>query len=176
MIFLLDSSALINNPSFFFEEGEEYFVTAKIMDEFKEFNVRHFAENALRMGEIKIQNPSPKTEERVREIVAAQGFKKLSEADVSLIALALELKEKSTSCIVLTDDYSIQNFLSLLEIPFEGAVHAGIKEAISFTKYCPACSKEFSKSFLGKECPVCGTSLKKTRKKAGAALKKSQNS
>lgn len=163
MLYLLDSSALINSPSFEFKPAESYLLTGEILAELKEMKIRHLAENALFQGVLKISEPAQKTIEKVAGKISSKGFNKVSKADISLIALAFELKESKKKFEVITDDYSIQNFLKMFKIPYESVSQKGIKKTISFSVKCRGCGKKFKPETRLKKCDDCGSGLGRTR-------------
>nr|MDO8118408.1 NOB1 family endonuclease [Candidatus Sigynarchaeota archaeon] len=87
----------------------------------------------------------------------------LSEADLGVIALAMELKEVQ-SVIVYTGDFGIQNVLKSLGIKFK-SVEGEIQRIIKWMYKCEACEATFKKPPESGECPECGTEgmIKKVR-------------
>ena len=164
MLYLLDSSALINNSSFEFKIFERYRMTNLVFEELKDMRVKHIAENAISRGVLRIADPKKERIKEITERTRAEGFNKLSKADISLIALAAELKEEKKQFKVVTDDYSIQNFLKLFKIPYEGVEQNGIKKTISFSVQCKGCGKKFPPETNAKKCPDCGSKIMRLRK------------
>ena len=78
---------------------------------------------------------------------------KLSDADLEVLALALELQ----GCVV-TDDYAMQNVAATLKLPFEPVVQPGIQEIIHWEYKCRGCGKQYRE--LAKECVVCGSEVR----------------
>lgn len=163
MLYLLDASALINDPNFEFRDEHTYITTSLIFSELKEMSIRHIAENALVQGILKIQDSSDEKIKQISENVLQQGFNKLSTQDISLIALASEFQDSKKEFTVLTDDYSIQNFLKLLKISYESVSQKGISKIISFSVKCKACGKKFSPDTQSEICDVCGSKLTRKR-------------
>ena len=130
------------------------------MNELKSMETRHLVENALHNELLTIKNPSAGTLREITGLVAEKGFRPLSKADVSVLALAKELKEEGLAFQVLSDDYSVQNFLSILKISFSSIIQGEIKGVIGFQKVCPACGKKFSNTGKDEKCDFCGTPLK----------------
>jgi len=85
----------------------------------------------------------------------------LSETDLQVLALALELKEKGHNPTIVTDDYSIQNVANQIGIEFASLVTFGIRFRLNWLRYCPACGREYSPNYKSKTCKVCGTELKR---------------
>ena len=163
MLYLIDSSAVLNDFGFEFRPGHKYITTPLVINEFKDMRSRNLMENALQQGLLSIEEPKKETVNYVEETVAEKGFTKLSRPDLSLIALALDLKKQAREFLLVTDDFSIQNFCSVLEIPFQDAIRGKIGKEISFSLDCPACGKSFENSSKAKKCPVCGSPLKRKR-------------
>ncbi|MFH1240332.1 MAG: hypothetical protein V1672_03885 [Candidatus Diapherotrites archaeon] len=159
MLYLLDASALINSPNFEFRAENKYITTSLIFSELKEMSIKYIAENALAQGILKIQDPSEETIKKISENVSKHGFNKMSKQDLSLIALASEFYDSKKEFKVLTDDYSIQNFLKLLKIPYNSISQKGISRIISFSVKCRSCGKKFSPDTKNEICDVCGSEL-----------------
>ncbi|MEM0360478.1 MAG: hypothetical protein QXK06_04050 [Candidatus Diapherotrites archaeon] len=168
MLFVLDASAVLNQPNFSFNEGKRYVTTPLVLCEFRSMESRLLVENALKHGVLSLREPKGKFVERVKAIVKKKGYK-ISEEDVSIIALGLELKAEKEEFLVLTDDFSIQNFLAFFKIPFSSAVQGEIREVFSFSRKCSVCGKEFSSLERFKNCPDCGVPLKSRIKKKKVA-------
>lgn len=117
---------------------------------------------------VRIKPPSEKYLEEVKKSAISVGdcfF--LSETDIQLLALALELKTLGHAPQIMTDDYSIQNVATQMGIDFTSLVTLGIRRLLKWVRYCPACHKEYPADYGSKDCRICGTELKRksTRKK-----------
>ncbi|MFA4855207.1 MAG: hypothetical protein WC634_01295 [archaeon] len=164
MLFLIDSSAVLNDFSFEFRPGHAYITTPIIIGEFRDMRSRLLMENALSQRILSLQEPEKETLGQVESLVRSKGFDRLSKADLSLLALALDLKKQGRDFILITDDYSIQNFAKMLKIPFEAAMRGKIGKEISFSLKCPACGKALQADSNAKKCPDCGSKLQRKRK------------
>jgi endoribonuclease Nob1 len=89
----------------------------------------------------------------------------LSEADLQVLALALELKGLGLSPLIVTDDYSIQNVANKIGVEFTSLMTFGIKFRFKWILYCPACYRKYPPDYKSKDCEVCGTELKRKPKK-----------
>jgi len=85
----------------------------------------------------------------------------LSEADLQVLALALELKGRGLSPLIVTDDYSIQNVANKIDVEFTSLMTFGIKFRFKWILYCPACYRKYPSDYRFKSCKVCGTTLKR---------------
>ena len=163
MFYVLDASAILNNPRFSFDEKHRYACTLEVLKELKIVETKTLAENALKQKLLRVYRPRHKYQKNAAKIVIKKGFTRLSEADISVIALAMQFKGEKRKFSVLTDDYSIQNFLEILSIPFQPIIQGRIEHPIAFVKYCPVCKREFRNANALKECPYCGTELETRR-------------
>ena len=80
-------------------------------------------------------------------------FPQLSKQDVSIIALGIETKGQ-----IITDDFAISNVAKNIGINIAPIMTKGIKDVGKWVHYCPGCKTSFQS---GKECSICGTSLKR---------------
>ena len=159
MIQLIDSAAVLNNPGFSFAEGQKFVTVPGVVDELRDMRSRHLAENALQNGLLELLEPSSESVEKIKSLASMHGFSRLSKADLSLLALALDLKQQKKKFVLTTDDYSVQNFCKLLKIRFDSVIRGKISKTISFKKRCRGCGKEFPGSFSSRACPDCGSAI-----------------
>lgn len=160
---VLDAGAFYAGTSFQSSDPQLY-TTHSVYREVRHIKSQFSALEALRdCGRLAIQDP---TQENVGEVLEAA--KKtgdsivLSVADVSIIALALEL-----GALLVTDDQSASNVASSLGIPVRPATSGKeIQEVRKWIYYCSACGKTFRAE--QKECLLCGNELKRKYKKVRA--------
>ncbi len=121
---------------------------------------------ATESGKVLVKKPSEETRRQV-EVCAVQVGDSffLSEADKQVLALALELKIAVCNPSIVTDDYSIQNVAKRLGIEFTSLATLGIRRALEWIRYCPACHREYAANRVSIECDVCGTELKRKPRK-----------
>lgn len=164
-LILLDSSAILNDCGFSFDPKQKYAITSRIASELKDLRSRMMIDNALMLRLLSIIDPCPLSVQRMQDFVSSKGFEKLSEADISLLSLASELKAQKQKIFLASDDYSIQNMCQAIGIPYRPAIQGNIKGTIEFEKYCPACEREYKCGYKGKNCELCSTQLKTRVKK-----------
>jgi rRNA maturation endonuclease Nob1 len=86
----------------------------------------------------------------------------LSKTDIGLVALALELiKTANNEITIYTNDYSMENLCSELNLKFKTLFKDGIKDKIYFEVYCPYCKTIYKSEDLNKNCERCGLKLKR---------------
>ena len=117
---------------------------------------------AIESGRLKIQAPEKIFITKAREAATTVGDAfRLSETDLQVLALALQLKTQGCTPLVATDDYSIQNMARHLGIEFAPLATFGIRRMLKWVRYCPACHRKYPSDYKSKKCQVCGTELKR---------------
>jgi endoribonuclease Nob1 len=157
---VLDAGAFYAG-TLFLSSDEQMYTTSAVLDEVRHIKNKFYALEALRdSGRLAIQDPEPNQIEIVHRAAAKTGDRSsLSEADVSILALALQL-----TMPLVTDDYAVANVAAVLNIQVMPAtVGKEIRETRRWIYYCSGCSKSFSSG--EKECPLCGNKLKRKFKK-----------
>ena len=124
---------------------------------------------AIEIGKLTIKSPKSSTIDEVKDASKKVGdMRYLSEVDLQVLALALELKGTELAPLIVTDDYSIQNVANKIGIAFTPLMTFGIKQRFKWILYCPGCYRKYIPEFKYKECQICGTELKrKPKKKTG---------
>ncbi|MCC4770265.1 DNA-binding protein [Methanosarcina sp. DH2] len=111
-------------------------------------------------GGLRVEWPEPEMVKEVREKAEqTRDSEELSKTDLEILAKALEHRERA---ILLTDDYAVQNVAVQLGIKVKPIAQKKIRDVIIWQKQCTGCKKTFEK---GDECPICGSPMKKMRKK-----------
>ena len=118
MIFILDAAALLNNEVFEFSAKDKYYTTSLVFAEWRDFRSKALAENAYTRGLLTIQDPCPVSLQKTFDKCAESGTE-MGEADSSILALAIEFRERGEKFTVITDDYSVQNVLKKLSIKLD---------------------------------------------------------
>ena len=121
---------------------------------------------AVESGKLTVKNPKSSVSQDIQEASKKVGdMRYLSEADMQVLALALELKGSGYSPLIVTDDYSIQNVANKIGVEFTSLMTFGIKFRFKWILYCPACYRKYPPDYKSKVCEVCGTDLKRKPKK-----------
>ena len=121
---------------------------------------------AIENRKLTVRNPKSSVLQEIQEASRKVGdMRYLSEADLQVLALALELKGSGLSPLIITDDYSIQNVANKIDVEFTSLLTFGIKFRFKWILYCPACFRKYPSDYKFKSCEVCGTELKRKPKK-----------
>jgi UPF0271 protein len=157
------SSSALDAGAFYagipFLSSGKYCTTQAVFDEVKHIKNSHGAiEALLEAGSLEVIDPGKISTEKVKTAAKKTGdYPRLSQADISIVALALELKTT-----LVTDDYAVANVATTLKIPVQSTSGKGIRETRKWISYCSACGKAFGPT--EKECPLCGNRLKRKYK------------
>lgn len=137
MLFLLDASAVLNNFGFEFEKKHSFLTTNLVLAEFRDIRTRNLADNALKKGTLKVIDPSPISVQKARSIANSLECKNLSIADVSILALAIELKAERKGFVLITDDHLLQFACKQLGIAFESVIRGKTRKKVQRYKKTP---------------------------------------
>jgi UPF0271 protein len=122
-------------------------------------------------GRLKIRAPTAASIEEITERANMLGDRMvLSKADLSVLALALDLRGEGKEPVVVSDDYAVQNVAEGMNVAYQPLATLGIRQRFKWTSYCPACFRRYAGGNL-RVCQVCGTELRRKplRKRAAKA-------
>jgi len=117
---------------------------------------------AVESGKLRLKTAREHFMRRVRESSKTVGdVLFLSDVDLQVLALALELSNTGRNPLIVTDDYSIQNVANQIGVEFTSLMTFGIRFRLHWIMYCPACGRKYPPDYKLKLCEVCGTELKR---------------
>jgi len=117
---------------------------------------------AAERGALIIRKPNSNYVKMVRESSKEIGdMLFLSEADIQLLALAMQLKDDGCTPTIVTDDYSIQNVAGKIGVDYVPLTTFGIRYYLHWLLYCPACRKNYPSDYGFARCEICGAQLKR---------------
>jgi rRNA maturation endonuclease Nob1 len=165
-IIILDTSAFIAGFDPFLVSEKQYTVP-DVRNELDKGSLQWIRfNNAINSGKVIIIKPKLNYYEKVIEISKKLGdIRSLSNADLQVLALALELKNWNSKPLILTDDYSIQNVANKIGIEFASIITFGIRYRVKWILYCPACYHRYPSDYKLNSCKICGSELKRKPKK-----------
>ena len=105
-----------------------------------------------------IFEPKNRTVRLVKSGAKQTGESRLTEADVSILALA-----KDYNAILVTDDFAICNLAKTMSIGILNLGTKGIRDVRKWIKYCSSCGRGYSS--VKSVCPRCGNKLHARYKK-----------
>ncbi|MEE0024474.1 type II toxin-antitoxin system VapC family toxin [Methanobrevibacter sp.] len=159
--YVLDASAFING---FKPTSKNNYTVPEITAEIKDFESRLVYDSAVDDGLLTVQDVTQEYIDKTDEIISKSGdILRLSFPDKKIIALALMLMDEDKSVKVISDDYTIQNTLKIMNIPYSGIITEGIKDIYNWKKVCRGCKKEFEENYPFDDCDVCGSKIFKKR-------------
>lgn len=105
---------------------------------------------------LQVRSPSPRAVLRVDEAgMAAGSLGRLSDADRSLLALALDRRGT-----LVTDDYTILDLAERLGVTTQTVNTAGVSGTKDWAPRCSGCGRWFDAPQKRDECPICGSPVK----------------
>ena len=150
---ILDASAFYAGVPF--GSDHDCYTTSLVYEE-----IKHIKKNQDVLGvlletkRLKIMDPDKKSTEYAIESAKKTGdYQQLSKQDISIVALSIMLNGQ-----IITDDYAITNVAKNKGLKISSIMTRGIQDVGQWVHYCPGC-KTNHKS--GRECPICGTALKR---------------
>jgi len=160
-VYVLDASAIIGG---FISKKTANFVTASVINEIKDLKSKINLETALKDGSINIMEPNSADIIEIKNVIKQSGdILRLSNVDINLVALGFKLKRELKDPTVVTDDYSMQNVLKIVGIPYRSVLTKGINEIYGWVKICKGCKKKYPPEYGSDECEICGTRIIKKR-------------
>ena len=150
---ILDASAFYAGVPF--RSLDDYYTTPLAYDEIKHIKKNHgVLETLLETNRLKIREPKKEsTESAIKAAKDTGDFPQLSEQDISIIALCIEMNGE-----IISDDFAISNVVKNIGLKISPIMTQGIKDVGKWIHYCPGCRTNHINK---KECPICGTPLKR---------------
>ena len=161
IFYVLDASAFING---FQLDTKNNFTVPEITAEIKDFESRLKFDTAIEENRLVIQDVMPECIGAVEDIISQSGdVLRLSYPDKKLISLAYMFHKDGKNVKVISDDYTIQNTLKIMKIPYSGIITEGIKGVYNWKKVCEGCKKEYADDYPFDDCEICGSRIFKKR-------------
>lgn len=134
------------------------YTTQEVIEEIKDNYSRFNLDISVSSDKVVVIEPSLTSIKKVEKVLDELNERKLSKADMSIIALAIDL----APCIVFTDDLSVQNVLKKLGIEFYSVkLSKKIEKPSRFIYYCTSCNKKYKTYY--EQCPYCGGKIVKRK-------------
>ena len=155
---VLDATAFYAGTPFM--GTSNYHVPPRVLKEFSHGNMVGRIEGLVEAGRLIVREPSEVGMARVKQVAASSGdLGQASPADLSVVALAIDLASEGFEVVVLSDDYAVQNLAQIMNVPYVSIISGGIKRAVQWKYYCSGCGKIFGKRV--DVCDVCGSRVKR---------------
>lgn len=159
---ILDASAFYAGVPF--RSESDCYTTSLVYEEIKHIKKNHDALGTLlETNRLKIMDPDKESINSA--IISAKetgDFQQLSKQDISVIALCINLNG-----LIITDDFAITNVAKNIGLKSSSIMTDGIQDVGRWIHYCPGCRTNHT---YGRECPNCGTPLKRKLLKRGNRL------
>ncbi len=166
LVYVVDTTALL--AKWVLHVPARIYTTPDVVAEARDAESRAATETALELGRLEAITPP---EWAVREALEAARriglHTSLSETDLSVAALALYFTRQGHRVVIVTDDYALQNLAASLGLSFMPLRTRGIRERRLYIVRCPACGYISNDPGI-RTCPVCGTPLRRYRRRRRA--------
>ena len=159
--YVLDASAIING---FKINSNNNYTVPEITSEIKDLKSKLTFDMLIEEGNLIIQDVPNKYISSVNDVISMSGdILRLSMPDIKLISLACMLQDEGKNVKVISDDYTIQNTLKIMDIPYSGVMTEGIKGIYNWKKVCEGCKEEYDDDYPFDDCEICGSRIFKKR-------------
>ena len=150
---ILDASAFYAGVPF--RSSSDCYTTSLVYDEIKHIKKNHDALGTLlETNRLKIREPEMESTKIAAKAAKETGdFPQLSKQDISIIALCIEMKGE-----IISDDFAVSNVAKNIGLKISPIMTQGIEDVGKWVHYCPGCRTNHANV---KECPMCGTPLKR---------------
>jgi endoribonuclease Nob1 len=152
--YVLDSTAFYAGIPY--QGSGRYYTTYLVLEEVR----HHSVGSSLIHSRVQVTEPSPESLATVKTTASRTGdLGALSQTDLSLLALALDLSKADGGASLVSDDFAVRNVAEILSIPLAPtSLKGGEWKNITWKIYCRGCGKEYTNPKLT-VCTVCGTKL-----------------
>lgn len=152
--FVLDASAFYTGIPFL--SDSTCYTTNLVFEEVKHIKASYAALEALiYAGKLRVLETEESSLRKIIAIAKKTGdLSKLSHADISILALALQLHAP----ILISDDYAVGNIATLLHIPIKSVGNKGIARVGKWVTFCRGCGKVYKSNIV--ICAYCGNRLR----------------
>ena len=150
---ILDASAFYAGVPF--RSSDDCYTTSLVYDEIKHIKKNHDALGTLlETNRLKIREPDEQSLQTAITAAKDTGdYQQLTKQDISIIALCIEMNGE-----IISDDFAISNVARNLGLKISPIMTRGIEDVGKWVHYCPGCRTNHTS---GRECPMCGTPLKR---------------
>lgn len=153
-VYILDSTAFYAGIPY--QGNGRYYTTYLVLEEVK----HHSVGSSLIHTRVQVTEPTPESLGRVKSTATKTGdIGALSQTDLSLLALSLDLMGREGGASLVSDDFAIRNVAEVLSIPLAPtSLKGGEWKNITWKIYCRGCGKTYTNPKLT-QCQICGTRL-----------------
>jgi len=153
---IIDTTALLtwHIP---FDKDAINVTTGSVLKEIKKDELtKSIIDSYLETKRIVVMNPKEEYINKAYRLALETGDKiKMSDTDIEIVALVLQLVDEGGDVEVITDDYSIQNILQRMNINILSYFRK-IKNIYNWVLVCEKCGKKYPSDYDREYCEVCG--------------------
>lgn len=145
-----------------FTSTSKYHTTSAVIREVSHRSLtRASIQGLVDSSRLQIRDPQPKFVSAVKAMASKSGdLARVSNTDISVVALALELKDEGRTPTLVSDDYAVENLARHFQVKLGPVMTRGISKVVKWVVYCRGCGKVFDDVRIT-VCDVCGTKLRR---------------
>ena len=146
-----------------------YYTTSKVIEEVRDRESRSRLDLAISSGKIKVRDPEKayiRKAVSLIERIDPRLINALSDADLSVIALSLELRDRGCDPVLFTDDMVIHRVcrdLGLRTVGVKRSRPSNIRRVRQSMFVCAVCGYRTYRRPKNDQCPACGGRLKEEK-------------
>ncbi|MFW9974822.1 MAG: hypothetical protein ACFFDQ_06135 [Candidatus Thorarchaeota archaeon] len=144
------------------KKDASFITTPGIIEEVRNRMSRFRAETLFLLEKLQERTPSQDTIAYIESIANQIGDSSvLSKNDIELVALAYMLINEGLELTLASTDFAVLNTASQLNIPIIDP-NDKFSQKITWGLRCPACNYKSKTTAIDRECPICGTTMRRT--------------
>ncbi len=160
-IYVIDAGVLISTWTDK-KKDASFITTPGIIEEVRNRMSRFRAETLFLLEKLQERIPSQDTIAYIESTATQTGDSSvLSKNDIELIAIAYMLINEGLEPTLVSTDFAVLNTASQLNIPIIDP-NDKFSKKITWGLRCPACNYKSKTTAIDGECPVCGTTMRRT--------------
>lgn len=168
VVYVLDAGALLSMWTN--KQGSGLFsTTPEVIDELKNRPSRTRVETLTSLGRLQEQSASSSYLSKAKQAASEMGDAvSLSAVDLGVIALALQKSTEGEDVTLVSTDLAVLNTAKHLGLRILDP-SGRFRKKISWTLVCPGCGYHEDSPKSAIECPICGTEMRKRRRRGSPA-------
>jgi len=160
-IYVIDAGVLISTWTDK-KKDASFITTPGILQEVRNRLSKFRAETLFLLEKMQQREPSHDAIAYIESTATQTGDSSvLSKNDIDLIALAYMLKNEGFEPTLVSTDFAVLNTASQLNLPIIDP-NDKFSQRITWGLKCPACNYKTKSRASSVECPVCGTTMRRT--------------
>jgi rRNA maturation endonuclease Nob1 len=152
--FLLDTAGILEAPNL---TASDCVTVPEVAAEVSPGGAGHRRLEQMLAAGLEVRASTNESLARVETVAKDAGnWGRLSAADVSILALALDLPDGT----LVSDDYTVLDIAKRLKVTSQTIRTSGVTATKDWTARCVGCMRSYDEEHAGKPCPICGAEIR----------------